>query len=137
MIRVLIADDHKLIRDAYRALLRSDRDIQIVGEARDGMEAIKLTVQLAPDVVLMDVAMPVLDGFSALKQIRQSHHNVHVIMVSMDSDENNVHIAMRTGAIGYVSKSDDFGELASAIHNANEGQTFLSSSISKILAFND
>ena len=137
MIRVIIADDHKLVRDGVRALLKSDKEIQVVGEARDGQEAIKLTDQLAPDVVLMDVGMPLTDGLTALREIVISHHNVHVVMVSMYTDENVVNAAMRSGANGYVSKSDDFRELSSAVHAANDGKTYFGAGIAKLLAFSD
>lgn len=131
MIRVVIADDHKLVRKGLRAILLQDRDIQVVGEACDGQEAVTLARQLAPDIILMDIQMPGLDGLEATLAICNEHREIHVLIVAMSSDERFVKRALRNGALGYVAKQEIAEELIPAIRALQEGKTYLSHTVSK------
>ncbi|HEX7588388.1 MAG TPA: response regulator transcription factor [Anaerolineae bacterium] len=130
MIRILIAEDHHLVRQGIRALLEKSNDIQVVGEAQDGQEAVELAAQLKPDVVIMDLSMPRLNGTQATEQIRAAHLPSQVVMLSMYSDETLVRQALRSGAKGYLLKRSVAEELLLAVRAAARGETFLSSSIS-------
>lgn len=119
MIRVLIADDHQLVRKGIRLLLASAADIEIVGEAKDGREAVEMTARQAPDIVLMDVSMPHMDGVQATRMIRSSQLPAQVIMLTMVDEKEMQEIAEASGAQGYVLKSADQDELLDAIRQAN------------------
>jgi DNA-binding NarL/FixJ family response regulator len=114
-IRVVVVDDHVLIRDGIRALLESTPGIDLVGEAADGHQAIAVTTQLEPDVVLMDLHMPNLDGISATREIVRAAPGAVVLVVSMLDDDASVFAAMRAGARGYVLKGAERDELTRAI----------------------
>ncbi len=117
MIRVLIADDHKLVREGFQVLLSRADDIQVIAEARDGQEAVEIAMQLAPDIVLMDITMPLLNGIQATKLIRERCGKTQVIVVSMVSDEILLSQAYASGAKGYISKNDCFDRLVSEIRS--------------------
>ncbi len=137
MIRVLIADDHKLVRDSLEALLMRDKDIQIVAQARDGQEAIELVNKFSPDVVSMDVKMPRLNGFEAARQIRRQsrgQNRTQVLIVAMSWDEQMVQRAVSGGAKGYVSKTDVFAELIPAVRALHEGHSYFSKTIREFLS---
>ncbi len=127
MIRVLIVDDHRLVRQGVRALLSSAPDMEVIGEARDGREAIDMTMDKVPDIVLMDVDMPRLGGLQATEAIRDTGLSTKVIILSMYSDETLVRQAMRNGAWGYILKSADREELISTIRTVIEGNTSFTS----------
>src|SRR5512141_746338 len=114
MIRVLIAEDQSLAREGIKALLKGARDIEIVGEARDGLEAVALADVFSPDVVLMDLSMPGLDGFGALEQIRGLHRGTRTIILSRHVDAELIARAMRHGVHGYLVKGCSRIELLSA-----------------------
>jgi len=116
MIRVLVADDHRLVRQGIRLLLEKAEDIQVVGEAVDGREAVEATSRLAPDIVLMDADMPNMDGLSATKMISSLNIGARVIILSMFSDDNLVRKAEESGAKAYIMKKSDREELLEAIH---------------------
>lgn len=120
MIRVLIADDHRLVRQGIQLLLERAQDIEIVGEAKDGYEAVELTARLLPDVVLMDVDMPRLNGFQATRIIRSSNLPAQVIMLTMLPEEQVPEQARECGARGYLQKDADREELTAAIHEIYE-----------------
>lgn len=134
MIRVLIADDHQLMRQGLRALLEKATDIEVVGEARDGQEAIDLAKSLSPDVLLMDIAMPILDGLRATERIHSQQDNTKVVILSMYSDETLVRQALRNGAKGYLIKNGSRDQLVSAIRSVNEGETYFSPTVSELLS---
>ncbi len=134
MINVLIVDDHKLVREGFRALLAQAKDITIIGEARNGQEAIELAEQLTPDIVLMDIKMPTLNGLEATKWIQSHLSSTQVLIISMSWDESLVHRALNNGAKGFLSKDDSFAELLSAIRVIREGKTYLSNRVTQALA---
>lgn len=125
-IRVLLADDHPMFRYGLRAVLASDPDTLLVGEAGTGDEAVTAARQLQPDVVLMDMAMPGLNGVEATRQILASHPQVNVVVVTMFDDTTSVLAALRAGARGYLVKGADREEILRAVHAAAAGQAILS-----------
>ena len=132
-IRVLLADDHTLIRAGLRMVVVSQPDFTVVGEASDGREAVALAEQLKPDVVVMDIGMPSLNGIEACRQIHDSQLATQVIMLSMHSDEGYVLRALKAGAKGYMLKDSAEADLASAIRAVTAGKSFFSPAVSKIL----
>jgi RNA polymerase sigma factor (sigma-70 family) len=133
MIRVIVADDHHLVRQGIRALLEKARDIQVVGEAADGVEALQLVRDLRPDVLVMDIVMPRLSGTQALEQLRTTRPGTRVVILSMYSDETIVREAIRNGARGYLLKRSVAEELLLAVRAANEGEIYLSPPVSSML----
>jgi NarL family two-component system response regulator LiaR len=124
-IRVLIADDHAVVRQGLRMFLATDPEIEIAGEARDGAEALHLALQLQPDVVLMDLLMPVMDGIQATAAIRREAPGVEVVALTSVLDDAAVVDAVRAGAIGYLLKNTEAHELRRAIKAAAAGQVEL------------
>jgi len=132
-IRVLLAEDQTLVRSGIRALLESSPDVRVVGEAADGRQAVELAAALAPDIVLMDVAMPALNGIEAARQIRGQFPAVQVVMLSMHKDRQYIFESLKAGAAGYVPKDVAFTELLSAIHAVREGKTYLSPPLADVV----
>lgn len=130
MIRVILAEDHHLVRQGIRALLERADDIEIVGEAADGQEAIGLVQRLAPDVLVIDIAMPRLTGIQAVERIRALNATTQVVILSMYSDETLVRQALRNGAKGYLLKRSVAEELLLAVRAASQGDIYLSPEIS-------
>ncbi|GIV78977.1 response regulator transcription factor [Litorilinea aerophila] len=128
-LRVLIADDHPLFRDGLKALLLSAPDTQVVGEAASGREAIALAAQLRPQVVLMDLQMPDMDGIQATRQILAANPQINVLMVTMFEDDESVFAAMRAGARGYVLKGARRDEMLRAIRAVGNGEAIFSPGI--------
>jgi DNA-binding NarL/FixJ family response regulator len=114
-IRVLIADDHRLFAEALEAILADDARISVVGHAGDGAEAVRLAEELHPDVVLMDISMPVMDGFQAARAIRDADGNASILMLTGSNARADVDRARRAGAAGYVTKDRGWEELIDAI----------------------
>jgi DNA-binding NarL/FixJ family response regulator len=114
-IRVLIADDHRLFGQALEAILATDQRLEMAGHAADGAEAVKLAVATDPDVILMDIAMPIMDGFQATKQIRQHRPQTRVLMLTGSDSRLDVDRAREAGAAGYVTKDRIAAELIDAI----------------------
>ena len=137
MIRVLIADDHRLVRKTLEALLDNADGIQIVGQASNGQQAVELARTLTPDVVLMDMAMPGLNGLRAIEQIRALDARIHLVMLSMYSDEALVRDALRKGARAYVLKHDSYTDLVPAIRRVASGGTFFSHEVSELVHDSD
>jgi DNA-binding NarL/FixJ family response regulator len=125
-IQVLIADDHSVVRQGLRMFLSSDPELEIVGEARDGAEAVSLARRLHPDVVLMDLLMPVMDGIAATTAIRREAPDTEVVALTSVLEDAAVVDAVRAGAIGYLLKDTDAHELRRAIKAAAAGQVHLS-----------
>ncbi len=132
-IRIIIADDHSVVRQGLRMFLSSDPELEVVGEARDGAEAVKLAHQLKPDVVLMDLLMPVMDGIQAITIIRRELPDVEVVAVTSVLEDKSVVEAVRAGAIGYLLKDAEAHELRRAIKAAAAGQVQLSPQVAKRL----
>lgn len=130
-IRVLIADDHRLFRAGIRRILASSEDIEVVGEAKDGHEAVELTAALEPTVVLVDIAMPRLGGIDTARRIRENHPQTAVIILSMHEQEDYVLEALRVGAAGYILKSASPQELETAIKAVARGETYLTPTLAK------
>jgi DNA-binding NarL/FixJ family response regulator len=132
-IRVLIADDHPLFRDGLRALLNSIPQTQLVGEASSGEEVLKQAAVLRPDVILMDIQMPGLNGIDATKLILDTNPNIGIIVLTMFEDDDSVFAAMRAGARGYILKGADQTEILRAIGAAVRGEALFGASIAKRL----
>ena len=129
MIRVVIADDHHLVRQGIRALLESQDDIQVVGEAKDGYEALELVEYMEPDVLVLDINMPRLEGIEAMKKVFDLDLKTQVLILSMYSDKSLIKKAVRNGAKGYLLKRSVTEELLCAIRAASQGEVYLSSDI--------
>ena len=132
-IRVILADDHNLVRQGIRSLLDKAGDIEVVGEASDGQEALRLVARLEPDVLVADVAMPRMDGLQAVERVRSLQGGTRTVVLSMYADETLVRQALRNGASGYVLKDAVKDELLLAIRAAHRGDLYLSPGISRAL----
>ena len=133
-IRILLADDHKIVREGLRTLIEKQPEIEVVGEADSGRRALKLTRELKPDVVIMDITMPDLNGIEATRQIHSEIPGVKVIGLSMHSDRRLVAGMLMAGASGYLLKEDcDCAELARAIRAVASDQTYLSPKIGEVV----
>lgn len=130
MIRVIIADDHHLVRQGIRALLENVSDIEVVGEAATGHEAIELAEKLAPEVVIMDISMPRMDGMQATERILSLDSQTEVVILSMHSDTTLVQQLLRLGVKGYLLKRSISEELLLAVRSASKGEIYLSPTIS-------
>jgi two-component system, NarL family, response regulator LiaR len=125
-IRLLVADDHEVVRQGLRAFLSVDADLELIGEASDGREAVQMTGRLKPDVVLMDLAMPEMDGIAATAAIRHDYPEVAVVALTSVLEAASVADAVRAGAIGYLLKNASVEDLHRGIRAAAAGQVFLS-----------
>ncbi len=130
-IRVLIVEDHTIVRAGIRALLDRREDIQLVAEARDGREALEAIRTHGPDIVLLDISMPGLNGLEVAARVSQDYPGVRVIMLSMHQDEEYVIRALRAGAAGYLAKNAELEELHVAIRAVARGDTYLSARVSR------
>lgn len=131
MIRVVIADDHHLVRQGLRALLENSREVEVIGEASTGYEAVELAEKLQPDVIVMDLSMPRLDGVQAATRILDLHTPTEVVVVSMHADTAIVQNLVRRGVKGYLLKDALATELMFAIRSASAGKLYLSPTISE------
>jgi DNA-binding NarL/FixJ family response regulator len=129
-IRILLADDHAVVRQGFKLILNSQPDMEIVGEAGDGREAVELTEKLKPDVVVMDVAMPGLNGIEATRRVADSVPHARVIALSMHKDSVYVREVLRAGARGYLLKESGAGDLVSAVRAVARGEGYLSPGVS-------
>jgi DNA-binding NarL/FixJ family response regulator len=130
-IRALLADDHTIVREGLRALLLADGGIEVIAEARDGREAVLLTKELKPDVVVMDIAMPLLNGLEATRQILSAAPKTKVLVLSAHSDDAYIDRVIAVGAVGFLIKQTSAQILAKAIHEVMAGKAFYSPQISK------
>ncbi|GAB4543051.1 MAG: response regulator transcription factor [Anaerolineae bacterium] len=131
-IRVLIADDHQLFRDGVRALLLAAPDMEVVGEAATGQEAIRLAAETGPHVILMDIQMPDMDGIQATRQILRANPDINVLMVTMFDDNQSVFAAMRAGARGYALKGARHDEMLRAIRAVANGEAIFSPGVAAL-----
>ena len=136
MIRVLIAEDHLMVRAGIRALLEKAGDIHILGEASNGQEAVDMTQELKPDVLIMDIMMPRMNGIQAAQMMRDLKLPSYILLLSMYADDGFIHQALQSGVKGYVLKSSVSDELLRAVRAVAGGQTFLSGPISEIIVEN-
>jgi DNA-binding NarL/FixJ family response regulator len=132
-IRVLLADDHVLIRAGLRMVVDAQPDLAVVGEAGDGREAVAMAESLKPDVVVMDIGMPTLNGIEAARQVREKLPDVRIVMLSMHADEGYVLRALKAGAKAYLLKDSAEPDLARAIRAAADGKSFFSPAVGRVL----
>jgi DNA-binding NarL/FixJ family response regulator len=132
-IRVLLADDHRILRDGIRALFDDQADIEVIGEAEDGQTTVKLVAQLQPDVVVMDIAMPLLNGLEATRQIQRDHPQVKVLILTMHENEEYIRQVLAAGALGYVLKDTAARDLLGAIRAVYQGEAVLSPAITRLV----
>ena len=130
-IKVLLADDHTVVRQGLRVLLDADSNISVVGEAESGRQAVQMAKTLLPDVVVMDIAMPLLNGLEATRQILRESPSIRVLILSSYSDDEYVHQVTEAGAAGYLLKQSAATDLIKAIREARRGNAFFSPSISR------
>lgn len=132
-IRVLLADDHTILRDGIRALLDDQADIEVIGEAEDGLSTVKMVGKLKPDVVIMDIAMPLLNGLEATRQIQRDYPQVKVLILTMHENEEYIRQVLAAGALGYVLKDAAAHDLLGAIRAVHRGEAVLSPAITRLV----
>ncbi len=130
-ISVLLADDHRVVREGLRALLERNHDISVVAEASDGQEAVKLAAQVKPDVVVMDISMPVLNGIEATQQVIEASPSTRVIILSMYSTSEHIFRAFKAGAQGYLLKESAGSDVVAAVRAVKEGRRYLTEKITE------
>ena len=131
--KILLADDHEMIREGFKMILKRNKMYEVVGEALNGLEAIELYKSSRPDVVIMDISMPVLNGMEAAKAIIATDSNANIIILSMYDDEDYISQCTEYGIKGYVVKNESSNELESAIQAVIEGQTYFSSRVREVI----
>jgi two-component system response regulator NreC len=136
-IRLLVADDHALLRQALRSLLEAQPNLEVIGEAMNGRDAVEVAERLMPDVVLMDMVMPGLNGIEATRQILKRSPGTRVLILTAYLEDERLLQALRSGASGYVVKNSDLDELLLAIQSVHRGNTYFSSAVSEELAVNE
>lgn len=132
-MKILVVDDHALLRDGIRALLDLYDDTEIAGEASDGKEAIEKVKEVHPDVVIMDIGMPVMDGLEATRRIKKRNPQVKILILTQHSNREYVLSAIKAGANGYIPKRAIASELVSAIRNVYQGESFLHPSVARVV----
>jgi len=133
-IRIMLVDDHEVVRRGLRGFLELQPDIEVVGEAADGAIATRLAAELVPDVILMDLLMPNMDGLTAIGQIKQANPVIEIIAVTSFIEEEKVTSALEAGASGYLLKDADAEEVAAAIRAAHAGEVHLDAAVARLLA---
>lgn len=129
MLRILLADDHPMFREGVRSVLESADDMNVVGEAATGEEVVRLALELAPDVVLMDIRMPGINGIEATSQIRAVNRQIHILIFTMFKDDASVITAMKAGAQGYILKDAEKEDLLRAIRSVASGEAIFSGDV--------
>lgn len=132
-IRILIADDHAVVRSGLKTLLAASEDIEIVGEAENGVETLSLAASLKPEMVLLDISMPPENGVQTAKQLKEANPAIIVLFLTMHEDETLLHEALRAGAAGYLIKRADESEILQAIHAASRGDLYVHPAMTRAL----
>ena len=132
-ITVFLADDHRMVREGFRLLLETQSDIKVIGEAGNGREAVRQAIKLAPDIILMDIAMPELNGIEATKQIIEARSTAKIIILSMYSTTQHIFQALKAGAKGYILKESAGDDIIKAVRTVHSGQTFLCDEITEMV----
>jgi len=132
-IRILLADDHTVVRDGLRALVEKQPDMTVVGEAADGHDVLRVAEEQSPDVIIMDIAMPNMNGIEATRRIVAANSNTAVVILSMHQDESYVLRSLKAGAKGYLLKDSVRGDVIDAIRAVAQGRSFLTRKVSRIL----
>jgi two-component system response regulator NreC len=132
-IRILLADDHTVVRDGLRALLEKQPDMTVVGEAADGRDSVRLAEEHLPDVVVMDIAMPNMNGIEATRRILAANPRTNIVMLSMHQDESYVLRSLKAGAKGYLLKDSLRADVIEAIRTVSQGRSFLTRKVSRLL----
>lgn len=133
MLRLLVADDHAIVRRGIVATLAPDRGVEVVGQAENGNDAVELCRQLNPDIAILDIAMPEMNGIIATRLLGEVCPDTRVIIMSMHFEEDTIVEALRSGASGYLFKGDDLSELTSAILAVSKGENYLSPKVSSLV----
>jgi DNA-binding NarL/FixJ family response regulator len=133
MIRLIVADDHEIVRKGIIAAFAPDKDIEVVGQAENGNQAVELCQRLQPDIAILDIAMPEMNGTIATRLIREICPETRVIIMSMHFEDDTIIEALRSGASAYVFKGDNLSELTGAIKAVNEGNNYLSPKVSSMV----
>ncbi|MCB1020125.1 MAG: response regulator transcription factor [Acidobacteria bacterium] len=129
--RILLADDHQVVRQGFARILNGEEDMEVVGEASDGREAVQKAIELKPDIVIMDVSMPELNGIEATRRLQKDHPRIRVLALSMHKDNVFVREILRAGAAGYLLKDAIDDELLTAVRAVSGGEGYLSPSVSE------
>lgn len=132
-IRILLADDHTILREGIRSLIESEPDMSVIGEANDGHTAVKLAIQLKPDIILMDLAMPLLNGLEATRQIKKQNPQAKILILTMHENEEYIRQVLVAGAMGYILKDAAARELLGAIRSVYKGEVVLSPAITRLV----
>ncbi len=132
-VRILIADDHTIVRQGLASLLNDQPDLKVVGQAVNGRAAVDKALELKPDIIIMDIAMPQMNGIEAVKRIKKKAPKTKVLILSMYSHEHYIHELLESGVSGYLLKDSSGRDIINAIHAAMKNETFLSPSISKVV----
>ena len=132
-IRILLADDHAVVRSGLRGLLRADPELEVVGEAGDGMETLRLAESLQPDLVLLDITLPPENGIKTTQRLKEAHPQLVVLILTMHEDEGLLHEALRAGASGYLIKRAEESEILQAIHATSRGDIYVHPAMTRAL----
>lgn len=132
-VTLVLADDHYLVRQGLKALLAVSEDLQILGEADSGSQALQIAEELAPDVLILDLEMPGMSGLEVARLLTERNARCRILILSMHDDESHVLAALQAGALGYILKSSDFTELLRAIHAVARGKRFLGQTLSELV----
>ncbi len=135
-IKILLADDHAIVRDGLRRSLQQEEDMEVIGQAKDGLSTIQMSRELSPDIVLMDISMPDINGMDTCREITRDFPHIKVIGLSMHSAKRFVSEMFKAGASGYLPKNCEFTELVTAIRTVMSGKTYLSPSIADVVVDN-